>query len=68
MAAETSSEALEADALHFGSDMWSSIAVLFGLGAVALGYPWADSVAAVVVAVFIMRRRLAARPPHGRRH
>jgi cation diffusion facilitator family transporter len=53
IAAETSSEALEADALHFGSDMWSSIAVLIGLIAVAFGYPWADSAAAVVVAVFI---------------
>src|ERR1700719_729069 len=53
VAAETSSEALEADALHFGSDMWSSAAVLVGLGAVALGYPLADSVAAMVVAVFI---------------
>ncbi len=53
VAAETSSEALEADALHFGSDMWSSIAVLIGLGAVALGYPWADSAAAVIVAIFI---------------
>jgi cation diffusion facilitator family transporter len=54
VAAETSSEALEADALHFGSDMWSSLAVLIGLGAVALGYPWADSAAAVVVAIFII--------------
>jgi cation diffusion facilitator family transporter len=53
VAAETSSEALEADALHFGSDMWSSLAVLIGLGVVALGYPWADSAAAIVVAVFI---------------
>jgi cation diffusion facilitator family transporter len=53
VAAETSSQALEADALHFGSDMWSSIAVLVGLGGVALGYPWADSAAAIVVAVFI---------------
>jgi cation diffusion facilitator family transporter len=53
VAAETSSEALEADALHFNSDMWSSLAVLIGLGAVALGYPWADSAAAVVVALFI---------------
>jgi cation diffusion facilitator family transporter len=53
VAAETSSEALEADALHFGSDMWSSAAVLVGLGAVALGYPLADSAAAIVVAVFI---------------
>src|SRR4030081_763495 len=53
VAAETSSEALEADALHFGSDMWSSIAVLLGLAAVALGYPWADSAAAIVVALVI---------------
>ncbi len=53
VATETSSEALEADALHFGSDMWSSLAVLIGLVAVAFGYPWADSAAAVVVAVFI---------------
>ena len=53
VAAETSSEALEADALHFGSDMWSSVAVLIGLGLILLGYTWADSVAAIVVAVFI---------------
>jgi cation diffusion facilitator family transporter len=53
VASETASEALEADALHFGSDMWSSMAVLVGLGGVALGYPWADSAAAVVVAVFV---------------
>ena len=53
IAAQTSSEALEADALHFGSDMWSSAAVLIGLGAVALGYPLADSLAAIVVALFI---------------
>jgi cation diffusion facilitator family transporter len=53
VAAETSSEALEADALHFSSDMWSSLAVLIGLGAVALGYSWADSAAAIVVALFI---------------
>jgi cation diffusion facilitator family transporter len=49
----TSSEALEADALHFGSDMWSSIAVLAGLGGVALGYSRADAAAAIVVSVFI---------------
>src|SRR5580658_6191612 len=53
VAAETSSEALEADALHFGSDMWSSVAVLVGLCGVRLGYPWADAAAAIVVAVFI---------------
>jgi cation diffusion facilitator family transporter len=53
VAGETASEALEADALHFGSDMWSSIAVLTGLAAVALGFRWADSAAAVVVALFV---------------
>jgi cation diffusion facilitator family transporter len=53
VAKATSSEALEADALHFGSDMWSSVAVLIGLGGVAAGYPSADAVAAIVVAVFI---------------
>jgi divalent metal cation (Fe/Co/Zn/Cd) transporter len=53
VADETASEALEADALHFGSDMWSSLAVLFGLGGVALGYQWADTAAALVVALFV---------------
>jgi cation diffusion facilitator family transporter len=53
VAKETSSEALEADALHFSSDMWSSLAVFIGLGGVALGLPWADAAAAVVVAVFV---------------
>jgi cation diffusion facilitator family transporter len=53
VASETLSEALAADALHFGADMWSSIAVLIGLSGVALGYAWADAAAAVVVAVFI---------------
>ena len=53
VAAKTSSEALEADALHFSSDMWSSIVVLAGLGAVWAGVPAADSIAALVVSVFI---------------
>jgi cation diffusion facilitator family transporter len=53
VAGKTSSQALEADALHFSSDMWSSIAVMVGLGGVALGYSWADAAAALVVAVFI---------------
>ena len=54
VAKKTSSQALEADALHFSSDMWSSIAVLIGLFGVALGFSWADSAAAIVVAVFIV--------------
>jgi cation diffusion facilitator family transporter len=53
VAAATSSHALEADALHFSSDMWSSFSVLIGLGGVAAGYAWADAAAALVVAVFI---------------
>lgn len=53
VARKTSSEALEADALHFSSDMWSSIVVLLGLGAVWAGVPAADSIAALVVSAFI---------------
>ncbi len=54
IAKRTHSAALEADALHFSSDMVSSIAVLAGLILVALGYPWADALAALLVAVFIV--------------
>lgn len=53
VAKATSSEALQADALHFSSDMWSSVAVLVGLAGVAAGFTWADAAAAIVVAVFI---------------
>jgi cation diffusion facilitator family transporter len=53
VAQQTSSEALQADALHFSSDMWSSVAVLIGLCGVALGYGWADAAAALIVAIFI---------------
>ncbi|OJY43382.1 MAG: cation diffusion facilitator family transporter [Rhizobiales bacterium 64-17] len=49
----TGSQALEADALHFSSDLWSSLAVLAGLGGVWLGLPWADAVAAIAVAILI---------------
>jgi cation diffusion facilitator family transporter len=63
IAAETRSEALEADALHFSSDMWSSLAVLAGLTGVRLGYPAADAGAALVVAAFVLLAawRLASR-------
>ncbi|MEW6451111.1 MAG: cation-efflux pump [Pseudomonadota bacterium] len=53
VAHETASEALEADALHFSSDMWSSLAVLIGLFGVFFGFKWADSAAALVVALFV---------------
>ena len=52
-AQQTSSEALEADALHFSSDMWSSLAVVVGLIGITLGYARANSVAAIVVSVVI---------------
>ncbi len=52
-AVKTSSDALAADAAHFQSDMWSSGAVLLGLLGVWFGFPWADSVAALIVSVFI---------------
>ena len=61
IAAQTQSEALAADAVHFGTDIWSSLAVLVGLGATALGermhlsqLELADPVAALVVAAIIL--------------
>jgi cation diffusion facilitator family transporter len=53
VALKTSSEALEADALHFSSDMWSSFVVLLGLFAVWLGLPLADVIAALIVSFFV---------------
>lgn len=53
VADKTQSDALEADALHFSSDMWSSIVVLIGLGAVWAGLPAADAIAALVVSAFV---------------
>ena len=52
-AESTSSEALAADAAHFQSDMWSSLAVLAGLVGVWAGFAWADSLAALAVSGFI---------------
>lgn len=52
---KTRSDALAADALHFRADMWSSSAVLIGLALVSAGVPWADSAAALVVAVFVAK-------------
>lgn len=52
-AEKTRSQALEADALHFSSDLWASLAVLVGLVGVRFGLPWADSAAALTVAVLV---------------
>ncbi|HEU5018055.1 MAG TPA: cation-efflux pump [Pseudolabrys sp.] len=53
VAARTASQALEADALHFSSDLWSSLAVLAGLAGVRFGLWWADSAAALAVAILV---------------
>jgi cation diffusion facilitator family transporter len=60
------SQALEADALHFSTDIWSSAVVIAGLGCVSLSkafsLPWlekADALAALLVAgivVFVSAR------------
>jgi len=61
IAAETQSDALAADATHFATDIWSSLAVLLGLVATALGerlhlpqLELADPIAALVVAAVIL--------------
>jgi cation diffusion facilitator family transporter len=48
------SPALAANALHFGSDLAGSLAVLVGLVFVAAGEPSADAVAALFVAVLVV--------------
>ena len=48
------SPALQASALHFGSDMAGSVTVLIGLLFVAAGYRGADSLAALFVAVLVL--------------
>src|SRR3982075_3500576 len=48
------SAALDADALHFASDLWASIAVFIGLTLVAIfGFQWADPAAGIAVAIII---------------
>jgi len=48
------SPALQANALHFASDFLGSTAVLAGLAAARAGYHWADSAAALFVAVLVL--------------
>jgi cation diffusion facilitator family transporter len=48
------SPALASNALHFASDLAGSTAVLAGLILVRAGYPAADSIAALVVAVLVI--------------
>jgi len=75
-AREHNSQALEADALHFSTDIWSSLVVILGLTGVVLGtrFPqhagWldkADAVAALGVAaiVIVVSLRLGSRTLKG---
>lgn len=48
------SAALLSNALHFGSDLAGTIAVLAGLIAAALGWPQGDSIAALFVAALVV--------------
>ena len=55
VAKKHNSQALEADALHFSTDIWSSSVVLFGLLAYQfLGWYAADSIAALLVALIVL--------------
>ena len=62
VAKKHNSQALEADALHFSTDIWSSAVVLFGLVCVSLAdrYPRlaflgnADAIAALMVALLVL--------------
>ena len=54
VAKRTASAALEADALHFSSDIYSSVVVLAGLVLTRLGHPQGDAIASVGVSIFVM--------------
>jgi cation diffusion facilitator family transporter len=54
VAKKYNSQALEADALHFSTDIWSSTVVMFGLICANFGFFFADSVAALLVALIVL--------------
>ena len=54
VAKKYNSQALEADALHFSTDIWSSTVVLLGLIFAQFGIYLADSVAALMVALIVL--------------
>jgi len=56
VARETNSVALEADALHLKTDVYTSLGVAIGLGLIMItGINWFDPVVAILVALFIIR-------------
>jgi len=54
VARKYNSQALEADALHFSTDIWSSVVVLLGLILAQFGLFFADSAAAMAVAFIVL--------------
>ena len=54
VAKKYNSQALEADALHFSTDIWSSSVVLLGLICANFGFYFADSIAALGVSVIVI--------------
>ena len=54
VAKKYNSQALEADALHFSTDIWSSVVVLLGLVCAQFGFFVADSIAALIVAGIVV--------------
>jgi cation diffusion facilitator family transporter len=54
VARKYNSQALEADALHFSTDIWSSAVVLLGLICANFGFYFADSIAALFVAFIVL--------------
>ncbi|MDO9105149.1 MAG: cation diffusion facilitator family transporter [Methylovulum sp.] len=55
IAKRTRSKLLLANAWHQRSDALSSLVVLLGIGGVLLGYPFADALAAIVVALMVAK-------------
>ncbi len=54
VAKKHNSQALEADALHFSTDIWSSSVVLIGLIFASFGFFFADPIAALIVAIIVI--------------
>ncbi len=54
VAKKHNSQALEADALHFSTDIWSSAVVFLGLICANFGFFFADSIAALLVALIVL--------------
>ena len=54
VAKRTRSQALQADALHFSTDIMSSSVVIIGLIFVTIGFPLGDAIAALAVAIIVI--------------